>query len=57
MIETFHIFYEDEGGWVFQNEVKDTLINVLAQVYNYPDNKKYRLEKITLLGNQVINFE
>lgn len=57
MIETFRIFYEQDGGWVLLSEVEDTLINVLEQIYNYEQDKTYRLEKVTILGSQVINFE
>jgi hypothetical protein len=56
MIETFLIFYEQDNQWILHKEVEDTLINVLEQVYNYPEDKKYRLEKVTNLGNQIINF-
>jgi len=57
MIEKFNIYYEQENQWILLSEVQDTLINVLEQVYKYPQDKKYRLEKVTELGNQVINFE
>jgi hypothetical protein len=58
MIETFKIFYEHEdGGWELLVEVEDTLINILEQIYSYAQDKKYRVEKVTILGSQVINFE
>jgi hypothetical protein len=57
MIETFLIFYEDDGQWVLLKKVENTLLNVLQEVYSYTEGKKYRLEKVTDLGNQVINFE
>lgn len=57
MVETFSIYYEQENGWVFLIKVEDTLVNVLEQVYNYPQDKKYRLERETQFGSQIINFE
>ena len=57
MIERFKIFYQEGDEWVLMKEVDDTLINVLEEVYHYPSDKKYRLEKITIIGSQVINFE
>lgn len=57
MIEKFKIFYQDGDMWVLMKEVNDTLINVLQVVYLYASDKKYRLEKITIVGSQVINFE
>jgi len=57
MIETFLIFYKEDEQWVLLKKVENTLLNVLEEVYNYTEDKKYCLEKITLLGNQVINFE
>jgi hypothetical protein len=57
MIEKFKIFYQDGDQWIMMKEVEDTLINVLQEVYLYANDKKYRLEKITLVGSQVINFE
>ena len=56
-MEKFNIFYEQDGGWVLLHQVEDTLINVLEQVYNYPQDKIYRLEQLTEFGSQVINFE
>jgi len=57
MIEKFKIFYQDGDMWILMKEVDDTLINVLKEVYLYANDKKYRLEKITITGSQVINFE
>lgn len=57
MIEKFNIYYEQEDGWVLLTQIEDVLINVLEQIYSYPQDKRYRLEKVTQLGNQVINFE
>lgn len=57
MIERFKIFYQEGDEWVLVKEINDTLINVLQEVYNYPTDKQYRLEKITLIGSQIINFE
>jgi len=57
MIEKFNIFYEDEIGWILLTQVEGVLIDILQQVYNYPQDKKYRIEKVTILGSQVINFE
>jgi len=57
MIEKFKIFYSDGDAWVLMKEVDDILINVLEEIYHYPSDKKYRLEKITIMGSLVINFE
>jgi hypothetical protein len=57
MTEKFQVFYQDGDQWVLVKEVDDTLINVLQELYHYPSDKKYRLEKITITGSQVINFE
>lgn len=54
--EKFYIYYLNEDGWIFLKEVIDTLENVLQEVSNYPTDKEYRLEKITDVGNEIINL-
>jgi len=56
MTETFFIFYEDDGQWILFKKVETTLVNVLQEVYDYKQDKNYRLEKETIVGNQVINL-
>lgn len=57
MIETFYIYYQQDDYWVLLTQIEDTLFNTLKQLYSYPQDKQYKLEKITQIGSQIINFE
>lgn len=57
MVERFNIFYQIENGFVLLTQQDGVLNDVIQELSNYPADKTYCLEKVTLIGSQVINFE